>query len=72
MALRIRQKWSSLVAQWVKDPALPLQSSGHCCALSSILGPATSACCGYGQKKKKKKAAAEREDLITYLKATNE
>ena len=51
-------KWSvnsgrSLVAQWVKDPALSVLSLGHCCGVGLISGPGTSTCCGHSQEKKK-------------------
>ena len=36
------------MAQWVKDPALPLLYWNHCCDAGSILGPGTSACHGRG------------------------
>ena len=51
---------SSLVAQWIKVPAL----SGYCCGVGSIPGPGISACCGHSQKKKKKKLAKRRKDKV--------
>jgi len=45
---------SSLVVQWVKDPALSLQQLGHCCGTSLIPGSGTSTCHRCIQKKKKR------------------
>ena len=44
----------SLVAQRVKDLALPLLWLESLGGMGSIPGPGTSACHGHGQKKKKK------------------
>ena len=41
----------SPVAQWVKDIVLSLPRLGLLLGKGSIPGPATSSCCGCGQKK---------------------
>ena len=48
----IRKSQSSLLAQWVKYPALSVICLGHCCGSGLILGPGTSACLEHSQKKK--------------------
>lgn len=47
----IRKSQSSLLAQWVKYPALSVICLGHCCGSGLILCPGTSACLELGQKK---------------------
>lgn len=45
---------SFLVAQWIKDPALSVNTLGHCCGPDSIPGPRPFTCQGQSKKKRKK------------------
>ena len=49
--------WSSMVAHWIRDPALSLEWPRYCCGSDSdsFLRLGTSECHEHGQKKKKKK-----------------
>ena len=47
-------KRSSLVAEWVKEPAMSLQGLGRCYGTGWLPGLRNSACLGRGQDKKKR------------------
>ena len=57
----------SLVAQWVKNPALSLCALGHCCGTGLISGPGTSACCGCSQKKRTEKKEKNKYHTISLI-----
>ena len=59
-----RKTWSSLVAQWVKYPALLHNRLGHCCIAGSIPGLGTSTCHGWGQKRKEKRRKEKKENCL--------
>ena len=57
----------SLLAQWVKDPALSLCDSGYCCGSGLFPGLRTSTCPGPGQRKKRKGLIKQRR-IVSNLK----
>lgn len=50
---------SSLVVQWVKHPALPLQKPRLELGVSSIPGPGTSTFCGMAERDKERETETE-------------
>ena len=46
----------------VKDPALSLLGTGHCCGKGSVPSLGTSTCCVWAQTKKKKSKKKKRGD----------